>query len=201
MVRLLTDFFSHNLVLTLLFYLSVFSAMSPQPVFIDSFPVIQLYASSSRAITYYQLSERMKHRMLGMLSLQHTKEDTHCTHTNKNRNKCIYICKNRICLFSVFTSSWLPSSYRMYRKSQTTGFPSLITIFSAPNYLDVYNNKGEKIPVCSSVSVCRFICGSTIWLYLHLCYIFADNDRKRSKWHNAVMLLKEKITAYGSDFS
>ena len=31
----------------------------------------------------------------------------------------------------------------MYRKSQTTGFPSLITIFSAPNYLDVYNNKGE----------------------------------------------------------
>lgn len=33
--------------------------------------------------------------------------------------------------------------YRMYRKSQTTGFPSLITIFSAPNYLDVYNNKGK----------------------------------------------------------
>jgi len=36
-------------------------------------------------------------------------------------------------------------SYRMYRKSQTTGFPSLITIFSAPNYLDVYNNKGETL--------------------------------------------------------
>lgn len=35
--------------------------------------------------------------------------------------------------------------YRMYRKSQTTGFPSLITIFSAPNYLDVYNNKGKQI--------------------------------------------------------
>nr|KAF6481606.1 protein phosphatase 3 catalytic subunit gamma [Molossus molossus] len=34
------------------------------------------------------------------------------------------------------------AGYRMYRKSQTTGFPSLITIFSAPNYLDVYNNKG-----------------------------------------------------------
>lgn len=36
--------------------------------------------------------------------------------------------------------------YRMYRKSQTTGFPSLITIFSAPNYLDVYNNKGRRSP-------------------------------------------------------
>ncbi len=38
----------------------------------------------------------------------------------------------------------------MYRKSQTTGFPSLITIFSAPNYLDVYNNKGES---CFSLCV------------------------------------------------
>ena len=36
------------------------------------------------------------------------------------------------------------AGYRMYRKSQTTGFPSLITIFSAPNYLDVYNNKVNK---------------------------------------------------------
>ena len=35
--------------------------------------------------------------------------------------------------------------YRMYRKNQTTGFPSLITIFSAPNYLDVYNNKVSKV--------------------------------------------------------
>ncbi len=34
------------------------------------------------------------------------------------------------------------AGYKMYRKSQTTGFPSLITIFSAPNYLDVYGNKG-----------------------------------------------------------
>lgn len=36
------------------------------------------------------------------------------------------------------------AGYRMYRKSQTTGFPSLITIFSAPNYLDVYNNKVQR---------------------------------------------------------
>ncbi len=27
----------------------------------------------------------------------------------------------------------------MYRKTRTTGFPSVMTIFSAPNYLDVYN--------------------------------------------------------------
>lgn len=38
----------------------------------------------------------------------------------------------------------ISARYRMYRKSLTTGFPSLITIFSAPNYLDVYNNKVNK---------------------------------------------------------
>ncbi|CAF4318480.1 unnamed protein product [Rotaria magnacalcarata] len=31
--------------------------------------------------------------------------------------------------------------YRMYKKSPETGFPSLITLFSAPNYCDVYQNK------------------------------------------------------------
>ena len=35
--------------------------------------------------------------------------------------------------------------YKMYRKSQTTGFPALITIFSAPNYLDVYGNKAAVL--------------------------------------------------------
>ncbi|XP_036055400.1 serine/threonine-protein phosphatase 2B catalytic subunit gamma isoform isoform X3 [Onychomys torridus] len=39
------------------------------------------------------------------------------------------------------------AGYRMYRKSQSTGFPSLITIFSAPNYLDVYNNKVTEMLV------------------------------------------------------
>ena len=42
---------------------------------------------------------------------------------------------------SIIYFSHQDAGYRMYRKSQTTGFPSLITIFSAPNYLDVYNNK------------------------------------------------------------
>jgi len=29
----------------------------------------------------------------------------------------------------------------MYRKSRKTGFPSVMTLFSAPNYLDSCNNK------------------------------------------------------------
>lgn len=181
-VRLNWFLLTLTLLLTLLFYLSVSSSvMSPQPVFIYSFPVTQLYASSYRAITYYQLFERMKHKMPGMLSLQHTREDAH-TQT------CIYIYKSRICLLSVFTCTWPPSSYRMYRKSQTTGFPSLITIFSAPNYLDVYNNKGEKtsllvLNLSLFHSVCRLICSPDICFSLHLCHAFAQNDRNVPKWH------------------
>ena len=30
--------------------------------------------------------------------------------------------------------------YRMYRQSGKTGFPSVMTLLSALNYLDVYNN-------------------------------------------------------------
>ena len=41
--------------------------------------------------------------------------------------------------------------YRMYSKTKTTGFPSVMTVFSAPNYLDVYNNKAAVIKYESNV--------------------------------------------------
>lgn len=53
----------------------------------------------------------------------------------------------------------LHSSYRMYRKSVATGFPSLITIFSAPNYLDVYNNKAAVLKYENNVmNIRQFNC-------------------------------------------
>jgi len=33
------------------------------------------------------------------------------------------------------------AGYKMHRKSKETGFPTVITLFSAPNYLDAYSNK------------------------------------------------------------
>eukprot|EP00033_Pygsuia_biforma_P000849 GCRY01000987.1.p1 GENE.GCRY01000987.1~~GCRY01000987.1.p1 ORF type:complete len:494 (+),score=119.86 GCRY01000987.1:164-1645(+) len=51
------------------------------------------------------------------------------------------------------------AGYRMYRKSRTTGFPSLITMFSAPNYLDVYNNKGAVLKYENNVmNIRQFNC-------------------------------------------
>ncbi|KAJ6254599.1 hypothetical protein M0813_12201 [Anaeramoeba flamelloides] len=38
-----------------------------------------------------------------------------------------------------------PSGFLMYLKRKQTNFPSLITIFSAPNYLDLYGNKGAVL--------------------------------------------------------
>jgi hypothetical protein len=54
----------------------------------------------------------------------------------------------------------------MYRKSQTTGFPSLITIFSAPNYLDVYNNKAAVLKYENNVmNIRQFNCSAhPYWL-------------------------------------
>ncbi|KAI6032681.1 Metallo-dependent phosphatase [Pisolithus orientalis] len=37
------------------------------------------------------------------------------------------------------------AGYQMYRKTPTKKFPSVITVFSAPNYLDVYHNRGAVI--------------------------------------------------------
>ncbi|CAI4047172.1 calcineurin catalytic subunit A SKDI_12G4600 [Saccharomyces kudriavzevii IFO 1802] len=37
------------------------------------------------------------------------------------------------------------AGYRMYKNNKVTGFPSLITMFSAPNYLDTYHNKAAVL--------------------------------------------------------
>ena len=59
------------------------------------------------------------------------------------------------------------AGYRMYRKSQTTGFPSLITIFSAPNYLDVYNNKAAVLKYENNVmNIRQFNCRwVSLWVW------------------------------------
>ncbi|EFP89050.2 3',5'-cyclic-nucleotide phosphodiesterase (PDEase) (3':5'-CNP), variant 2 [Puccinia graminis f. sp. tritici] len=51
------------------------------------------------------------------------------------------------------------AGYRMYKKTKTTGFPSVMTIFSAPNYLDVYNNKAAVLKYENNVmNIRQFNC-------------------------------------------
>lgn len=41
--------------------------------------------------------------------------------------------------------------YRMYRNTEAMGFPSLLTLFSAPNYLDTYRNKAAVLKYSDNV--------------------------------------------------
>ncbi|KAJ2391678.1 3',5'-cyclic-nucleotide phosphodiesterase (PDEase) (3':5'-CNP) [Coemansia sp. RSA 2603] len=51
------------------------------------------------------------------------------------------------------------AGYRMYRKSKATGFPAVITLFSAPNYLDAYNNKAAVLKYENNVmNIRQFNC-------------------------------------------
>lgn len=43
------------------------------------------------------------------------------------------------------------AGYRMYKNTKTLGFPSLLTLFSAPNYLDTYRNKAAVLKYESNV--------------------------------------------------
>src|SRR5256884_1699773 len=57
---------------------------------------------------------------------------------------CAFLEKNNL-LSIIRAHEAQDAGYRMYRKTKTTGFPSVMTIFSAPNYLDVYNNKAAVL--------------------------------------------------------
>eukprot|EP00930_Biecheleria_cincta_P014820 TRINITY_DN1258_c0_g1_i1.p1 TRINITY_DN1258_c0_g1~~TRINITY_DN1258_c0_g1_i1.p1 ORF type:complete len:565 (+),score=96.23 TRINITY_DN1258_c0_g1_i1:125-1819(+) len=49
--------------------------------------------------------------------------------------------------------------YKMHRKDPASGFPIVITIFSAPNYCDVYNNKGAILKFDNStLNILQFNC-------------------------------------------
>jgi len=49
--------------------------------------------------------------------------------------------------------------YRMYKKNPANGFPSLITLFSAPNYCDVYKNKAAILKYENNVmNIRQFNC-------------------------------------------
>lgn len=49
--------------------------------------------------------------------------------------------------------------YKMHKTNPATGFPTVITIFSAPNYCDAYNNKGALLKFDNStLNILQFNC-------------------------------------------
>ncbi|KAI2401259.1 3',5'-cyclic-nucleotide phosphodiesterase (PDEase) (3':5'-CNP) [Ophidiomyces ophidiicola] len=71
---------------------------------------------------------------------------------------CAFLEKNNL-LSIIRAHEAQDAGYRMYRKTRTTGFPSVMTIFSAPNYLDVYSNKAAVLKYENNVmNIRQFNC-------------------------------------------
>uniref|UniRef100_A0A6B2L0T7 Serine/threonine-protein phosphatase n=1 Tax=Arcella intermedia TaxID=1963864 RepID=A0A6B2L0T7_9EUKA len=63
---------------------------------------------------------------------------------------CDFIEKNSL-LTVVRAHEAQDAGYKLHRINEKTHFPSLITVFSAPNYLDAYNNKAAVIKYQKSI--------------------------------------------------
>ena len=81
-----------------------------------------------------------------------------CSYAFTYHAACAFLERNNL-LSIIRAHEAQDPGYRMYRKTKTTGFPSVITIFSAPNYLDVYNNKAAILKYENNVmNIRQFNC-------------------------------------------
>ena len=66
--------------------------------------------------------------------------------TPPSRYEAVCAFLNRNNLLGVFRGHEAQDAgYTMHRKTPTKKFPSVITVFSAPNYLDAYHNRGAVL--------------------------------------------------------
>ena len=116
------------------FFTRVLSLIALLRVTHQSPPVTKRSHSSWRGTSCYQSSEHTRLKTLGMMK----------------RRPMIPV--SEIYPYRYF-------SYRMYRKTRTTGFPSVMTFFSCPHYLDCYNNKAAILKYESNVlNIRQFNC-------------------------------------------
>lgn len=74
-------------------------------------------------------------------SVQYLHNETRgCSYVFTHKAACEFLDKNGL-LSVIRAHEAQDQGYRMYKANPKTGFPSVITLFSAPNYLDVYGNK------------------------------------------------------------
>ncbi|ANB11012.1 calcineurin catalytic subunit A [Sugiyamaella lignohabitans] len=67
-----------------------------------------------------------------------------CSYFYTYKAACDFLVKNNL-LSIIRAHEAQNAGYRAYLESRNTGFPSVMTIFSAPNYLDTYNNKAAVV--------------------------------------------------------
>eukprot|EP01107_Rhizomastix_libera_P000323 TRINITY_DN1057_c0_g1_i3.p1 TRINITY_DN1057_c0_g1~~TRINITY_DN1057_c0_g1_i3.p1 ORF type:complete len:500 (-),score=131.73 TRINITY_DN1057_c0_g1_i3:73-1572(-) len=67
-----------------------------------------------------------------------------CSYTFTYKAACQFLERNKL-LSIIRAHEAQDDGYKMYPHRESTGFPTVITIFSAPNYLDLYNNKAAVL--------------------------------------------------------
>lgn len=81
-----------------------------------------------------------------------------CSYSFSYPAACAFLEKNNL-LSIIRAHEAQDAGYRMYRKTRTTGFPSVMTIFSAPNYLDRYTNMAAVLKYENNVmNIRQFNC-------------------------------------------
>jgi len=63
---------------------------------------------------------------------------------------CTFLERNRL-LSIIRSHQTQDAGYHLYRKTRATGFPAVMTFFSAPNYLDEHRNKGAILRYQSNI--------------------------------------------------
>ena len=71
---------------------------------------------------------------------------------------CAFLNRNN--LLGVFRGHEAQDAgYTMHRKTPTKKFPSVITVFSAPNYLDAYHNRGAVLKYANkNITIRQYNC-------------------------------------------
>lgn len=67
-----------------------------------------------------------------------------CSYAFTYRAACKFLDRTKL-LSVIRAHEAQQAGYRMYKRTKSMGFPSLLTMFSAPNYLDSYNNKAAVL--------------------------------------------------------
>eukprot|EP01121_Diplochlamys_sp_Union-15-3_P018403 TRINITY_DN6683_c1_g1_i4.p1 TRINITY_DN6683_c1_g1~~TRINITY_DN6683_c1_g1_i4.p1 ORF type:complete len:394 (-),score=53.05 TRINITY_DN6683_c1_g1_i4:31-1212(-) len=67
-----------------------------------------------------------------------------CSYSYSYLAVCSFLATNNL-LSLIRAHEAQDAGYRMHRRVEKTGFPSVITLFSAPNYLDAYGNKAAVL--------------------------------------------------------
>ena len=70
-------------------------------------------------------------------------------HNNCSYAACCKFIENNKLLSIIRGHEVQDAGFKMYKKRSSTGFPALMTVFSAPNYCDYYKN---KVRMAQSVS-------------------------------------------------